>query len=275
MSGLEAIPIVTGIVCAVGAAKSLFWGKKNDRGRIGREQRDERNYRDGRHSRRSRSRRRSSSRTSRTISLSRDTPHSIVFKYRSRSESQLFDSSRNRICSRTPHSRRSSPHRKSSRRRRHRSSNHDGQRRNRRNSERLHSDDRAPRLIMPSPYDEAPHLDFCNGRVDRVRRGFPDGSYLTDIYVCKRCNLEIVGSGIASWHKFLPSDRGEVKLHKNFILRSHEARDGKFGCMLCHRWMPEFRSLVLHLRNHRYADLEDVVPESEWIGSELNDWRFK
>ena len=265
MSGLELIPIVTGIVCAVGAAKGLISGKKRDRDRgrdrEGRSQRDDRNYPDGRHCRRSRSRRRSTSKSSREISLSRDTPHSVVFRWKSRTESQYFDdSSSDRIDTRTPHFRRSSPSRRSSRRRcRHRSSSHGGRRRNRRSRERqmLYEDDALPRSVL------------CNGRVDQIQNR---SSYATkDTYICQRCNLEIVDSGIASWHVFFPRDRGEVKIHKNFILRSHEARDGKFGCPLCHdRWMPGYRSLVLHLRKHRYAELENVVPENEWIGSE--DW---
>ena len=261
MSGLEAIPIVTGIVCAVGAAKSLISGKKKDRGRAGRDHGDDRDYRGGRHSRRSRSRRRSTSRSSRNFSLSRDTPHSIAFKYRSRSRSRWSESSSERSRSRIPRSRRSRPSRRSSRRRRPRSSSCNGKR-------RLHRDDRAGRLIKPSPYDEAPHLEFCNGNVERIRTWFSDSSVMRDIYICKRRNLEIAKPGIPSWHRFSPSDRGKVGLHKSFILRSHEARDGKFGCMICHRWMTGYKSLVFHLMNHRYTDLENVVPESEWNGSE-------
>ena len=260
MSGVEAIPIVTGIVCAVGAAKGLITGKKKKRGR---DPVDYQNYRDGRHSRRSHTRRRSSSRLSRTVSLSRDTPHSIAFRYKSRSRSRLSHDSGERNRSKTPRPRRSSPERRSFRRRRYRSSSRDRER-------RLLDDNRACRLITPSPYDEAPRLNFCNGTVERIRIELPDGSLIKDSYVCRRCNLEIVEPGISSWHRFLASDRGEISLHKNFILRSHEARDGKFGCHICRRWLTGYKSLVSHLMDHRYTDLENVVPKNEWQGSE--DW---
>ena len=263
MSGIEAIPIVTGIVCAVGAAKSLLPGKKKDRGRERHDDWDDRRYRDGRHSKRSRSRRRSNSRSSRTFSLSRDTPHRIALRYKSRPRSRWSDSDSERRRSKASNSRRSRPNRRSSRQHIFRGSGRNGQR-------HLHGKDRASRLVMPSPYDEVPRLDFCNGRVDRIRMGRPDGSIMRDVYICKRCNLEIVEPGIASWHRFEADDRGEVSLHKNFILRSHEARDGQFGCMLCHKWVTGYKSLVRHLMNHRYADLANVVPESEWRGSE--DW---
>ena len=263
MSGIEAIPIVTGIVCAIGAAKSLLSGKKKDRGRERHVERDDRRYRDGRHSKRSRSRGRSSSRTSRSFSLNRDTPHSIAFRYKSRSRSRWSDSNSERSRSKAFRSRRPRPKRRSSRPQGYRSSSHNGQR-------HLHSKNRASRLVMSSPYDEVPRLDFCNGRVERIRMGSPDGSLMKDVYICKRCNLEIVEPGIASWHRFEADDRGEVSLHKNFILRSHEARDGQFGCMICYKWMIGYKSLISHLMNHRYADLANVVPESEWRGSE--DW---
>ena len=261
MSGIEAIPIVTGIVCAIGAAKSLLSGKKNKRGRKRHDNWDDRKYRDGRHSKRSRSRTRSYSRSSRTFSLSRDTPHSMAFRYKSRSRSRWSDSNSERSHSKALRSRRSRPNRRSSRQQYYQSSSHNGQR-------HLHGEDRTSRLVMPSPYDEVPRLDFCNGRVDRIRMGSPDGSLMRDVYICKRCNLEIVGPGIASWHRFEANDRGEVSLHKNFILRSHEARDGQFGCLICHKWVTGYKSLVRHLMNHRYADLANVVPESEWKGSE-------
>ena len=263
MSGIEAIPIVTGIVCAVGAAKSLLSGKKKDRARERHHDWDDRRYRNGRHSKRSRSRRRSNSRSSRTFSLNRDTPHSIAFRYKSRSRSRWSDSNSERSRSKALYSRRSRPNRRSSRQQRHRSSSHNGQR-------YLYGEDRASRLVNPSPYDEVPRLDFCNGRVDRIRMGRPDGSLMRDVYICKRCNLEILEPGIPSWHRFEANDRGEVSLHKNFILRSHEARDGRFGCMICYKWVTGYKSLVRHLMNHRYADLANVVPESEWKGSD--DW---
>ena len=261
MSGIEAIPIVTGIVCAIGVVKSLLSSKRNDRGRARHDDWDDRRYRDGRHSKRSRSRRRSNSRSSRTISLSRDTPHSIAFRYKSWSRSRWSDSNSERSRSKASHSRRLRPNRRSSRQQGYRSSSHNGQR-------HLHGEDRASRLVMPSPYDEVPHLNFCNGRVDRIQMERPDGSLIRDVYICKRCNLEIVEPGIKSWHRFEANDRGVVSLHKNFILRSHEGRDGQFGCIICYKWMTGYESLVRHLTNHRYADLANVVPASEWKGSE-------
>lgn len=267
MSGLELIPIVTGIVCAVGAAKSLMSGKKNDRSRAGRNRRDGGSYRDGRHSMRSRSRGRSSSRTSRTMSLSRDTPHSVAFRWKSRSQSRWSDSRSERSRSKPPRSRRSSPKRRSSRGRRCRSSSRDGQRPRRRSYERLDGDDQIRRLTMPLTYDEAPRLGFCKGRVDRRQVTFLNGRQVREMYVCNGCNLEIVEPGIASWHRFSPRDRGEVTLHKDFILRSHEAQDGKLGCMLCGKWMTGYKRFVSHLSKHRYTDLVHTIPQSEWKGS--------
>ena len=264
MSGLEAaIPIATGLVCAVGAMKSLLPSKKNDRGRERYDNRDDRRCRGGRHSKRSRARGRSNSRSSRTLSLSRDTPHSIELRYKSRSRSRWSDSNSERSRSKPSHSRRSRPKRRSSRHRYHHSSSHNGQR-------HLHSDDRARWLVMPSSYDEAPCLDLCNGRVELIRMECSDGSIIRDIYVCKRCKLEIVESGISSWHRFEAKDRREVRLHKNFILRSHKAREGQFGCMICYKCVTGYKSLVHHLMNHRYAELANVALESEWKGSE--DW---
>ena len=260
MSGLEAIPIATGIVSAIAAAKSLWPGRKNEKRRVRFDDRNDRSHRDGRHSRRGRARERSSSRSSRAFSLRRDSPHSIAFSYESRSQSRWSGSNSERI--RSKGSRRISyPNRRSSRRRRHRSSSYNGKR-------CLYDDDRARRRIMPSPDEEAPRLDFCNGRVDKIQRKSPNGSHTRDVYICKDCNLEIVKFGIRSWHRFLANDRGEVDLHKNFILRSHEARDGKFGCRICPSWFKGYKSLVFHLMDHRYSDLENVVPESEWKGSE-------
>lgn len=270
MSGLEVIPIVTGIVCAVGAAKHLMSGKKNDRGRTSRNREDDRSYKDGRHSMRSRSRRRSSSRTARTISLSRDTPHSVALRWKSRSQSRWSDTRRERSRSKPPRSRRSSTERRSSRGRRHRSSSRNGQRPRRKSYERLHCDDRTRRLIMPWTYDEAPRLGFCKGRVDRVLVRFLNGRQVREMYVCNGCHWEIVEPGIPSWHQILPRDRGEFRLHKNFVLRSHEAQDGKFGCMLCGKWMTEYKRLVSHLSNHRYTDLVHAIPQGEWKGP--RDW---
>ena len=263
MSGIEIIPIATGIVCAVGAMMSLLTSKRTDRGRERHDNRDDRTHRGGRHSKRSRARGRSNSRSSRMLSLSRDTPHSIAFRYKSRSRSRWSDNNSERSRSKPSYSQRSRPKRRSSRHQYHRSSSHNGQR-------HLYSENQPRRLVMPSPYDEVPRLDFCNGRVDMIRRRRSDGSIIRDIYVCKRCNLEIVEPGIASWHRFEAKDRGEVSLHKNFILRSHEARDGHFGCMICYKWVTGYKSLVRHLMNHSYADLANVALESEWKGSE--DW---
>ena len=263
MSGIEAIPIVTGIVCAIGAAKSLLSGKKKDRGSERHDDWDDRRHRDGKHSKRGRCRRRSNNRSSRSFSLSRDSPHSITFRYKSRSRSRWSDSNSERSRFKASHSRRSRTNRRSSRQQCYRNSSHNGQR-------HLHGEDRESRLVMPSPYDAVPRLDFCNGKVEEIRMGRPDGSLMRDVYICKRCNLEIVEPGIASWHRFEPNDRGEVSLHKNFILRSHEARDGQFGCMICYKWVTGYKRLVRHLMKHRYADLANVVPESEWEGSE--DW---
>ena len=268
MSGLELIPIVTGIICAIGATRGMISGKRKDRDRAGREHRSDRDYRDGRSSRRSRARGRSNDRSSRSISLSRDTLHSITFRYKSHSQRRWSNSSSERRRSKTPHTRRSTPNRRSSHARRYRSSSHDGKRRDRRSRNRLRGDARASRLIMVSPDEEVPRLDFCNGRVDRIRVGPPDDAHVRYVYICNCCSLEVVKDRITSWHQFLPSDRGKVKLHRNFILRSHEARDGKFGCMLCPRWTTGYKSLVFHLEKHRYADLENVVPEEEWMGSE-------
>ena len=264
VTGIEVIPVVAGIVCAVAAAKGLSPGKKNDRSRAGHDHWDDRYYRPGTHTRRSRARGGSSGRSSRALSLSRDTPHSIAVRWDSQSQSQWFNSGSERIRSKTPRSRRSSP------RRRYRSSSRDGKRPKRRNHESLHGDDRARRLTMPLPYDEAPPLEFCDGKVERKQSRTPDGSRVREMYVCNGCNLGFEEPRIAPWHRFSPRDQGEVALHKNFILRSHEARDGKFGCILCHRWMTGFKSMVFHLSDHRYADLENVVPDSEWKGSE--DW---
>lgn len=263
MSGIEIIPIATGIVCAVGAVMSLLPSKKNDRGRERHDNRDDRTYRRGRHSERSRARGRSNSRRSRMLSLSRDTPHSIALMYKSRSRSRWSDSNRERSRSKAPHSQRSRPNRRSSRHRYHRSSSHNGQR-------HLYSEDRARRLVMPSPYDEVPRSDPCNGRVDMIRRGRSDGSIIRNINVCKRCKLEIVEPGIPSWYQFETKDRRKVTLHKNFILRSYKARDGQFGCMICHKCVTGYESLVHHLTNHRYVELANVALESEWKGSE--DW---
>ena len=270
------VPIVTGIVCAFGAAKSLMSVKRNDRSRAGRDRGDDRSYRDdrhsmhGRHSRRSRSRGRCSSRNSRTISLSRDTPHSVAFRWKSRSQSHWSDSNSERSRSKPPRSRRSSPKRRSSRGRRYRSSSRDGQRSKRRSYERLHGEDRTRRLTMPLTHDEAPPLGFCRGRVDRVQVTFPNGKHVRGMYVCNGCHLEIVEPGISSWHQFWPRDGGEVTLHKDFILRSHEAQDGKFGCILCGKWMTGYKRLVSHLSNHRYTDLVHEIPQGEWKGSK--DW---
>lgn len=270
MSGLEAIPIVTGIVCAFGAAKSLMSGKKNDRGRAGRDRGDDRSYGDGRQSMRSRTRGRSSSRSSRTISLSRDTPNSVAFRWKSRSQSQWSDSSRERSRPKPPRSRRSSRKRRSSHGRRYRSSSRDGQRPRRRSYERLHGEDRTGRLTMPLTYDEAPRMPFCNGKVDKIQIRTPNGRQVREMYVCNGCHLEIVEPGISSWHRFWPHDGGEVTLHKDFILRSHEAQDGKFGCMLCGKWMTGYERLVSHLSNHRYTDLVHTIPQGDWKGSK--DW---
>lgn len=267
---------MTGIVCAVGAAKNLMSRKKKDRNRAGRDRGDDRSYRDGRHpmrgrhSMRSRPRGRSSSRSSRTISLSRDTPHSVAFSWKSRSQIQWSDSSSERSRPKPPRSRRSSPKRRSSRGRRYRSSSRDGQRPMRRSYERLHGDDRTRRLTMPLTYDEAPRLLFCNGRVDEIGKRTPNGRQVREMYVCNGCHLEIVEPGISSWHRFWPRDGGEITLHKDFILRSHEAQDGKFGCMLCGKWMTGYERLVSHLSNHRYSELVHVIPQGDWKGSK--DW---
>ena len=286
MSGLEVIPIATGIVCAVAAVNQIVSRKKGRDGSKARYFSDDEDY-DGksRFSRRSRSRGRSyniplnqyrkksrsrsnSKSRRRSVSLSRDSPAGWTFMYKSRSKNRLLD---RRVCrsrSRPRRSRSRTHTRQESRTRREKgpSPEHGILSSGHRQPLRL-SESEAGRITGHRRHNPVKKFQLCKGKVVEVKQYRSRDTYAVAGYTCTSCHYTVADSKIATWHNFLPKDQGEVWLHRDFILQHHARNYQKFHCIICGAWVTEIEQLVRHFTGHRYAELRGVIPATEWKGS--------
>ena len=287
MSGLEVIPIATGIVCAAAAVKQIvsraqrqekskasFYSDDEDyegESRRSRRSRSRNRFCDRPHNRsRNTSRSRSNSRSSRrSVSLSRDSPRGWTFMYKSRSRSRRIDRRVSRSLAQPKRSRSRNSARQESRRRHGMGSSPERSTLNSSHHQPLRLNDQEMRRITTQwRHNPMKHLQPCEGKVVRVVAQYPSRhAYATAGYTCTSCHHKVAGSEIATWHNFLPNDQGEVWLHRDFILRYHAKSDKGFQYNICGAWVTGIEQLVLHFTGHRYGELRRVIPVAEWRGS--------
>ena len=286
MSGLEVIPIVTGIVCAAAAAKQIV-SRARRKGENKTSYYSDDEYYDGRsrHPRRSRSRSRarnrsrsrlrnsshsrSNSRSSRrSVSLSRDSPRGWTFMYKSRSKSRMLDRKASRSRSRPRRPQRRTHARQDSGRKRGRSPSPEHSTLSSSHRQPLRLNDQEVQLIT-SHWRHNPiiYLQLCKSEEIQVTRYHDRNGCAKVIYICQSCNQAIAESEIATWHFFLPKDQGEAWLHRDYILQNHAKNYRDFQCQICEAWVTGVEQLVLHFSSHRYAELRRFIPAAQWKGS--------